>query len=86
VVAGYSVHDTIVVFDRIRENLVLKNKETLQSIINMSVSQTILRSLNTSLTTLFPLIALYLWGPVSIQVLVSSFPLTFLLISALMYI
>jgi len=72
VVAGYSVHDTIVVFDRIRENLVLKNKETLQSIINMSVSQTILRSLNTSLTTLFPLIALYLWGPVSIQVLVAA--------------
>ncbi len=72
VVTGYSVHDTIVVFDRIRENLALKSKETLQNIINISISQTIIRSLNTSLTTLLPLLALYFWGPISMKVLVSA--------------
>ncbi len=70
VVAGYSVHDTIVIFDRIRENLLLKSKETLQNIINISIKQTLVRSLNTSLTTIFPLIALFFWGPLSIRVLV----------------
>ena len=70
VVAGYSVHDTIVVFDRVRENLRLKTKESLAGIINLSINQTLLRSLNTSLTTVFPLIALYFLGPVSIKILV----------------
>lgn len=70
VVAGYSVHDTIVVFDRIRENILLGTKKTLKEITNLSISQTLVRSLNTSLTTIFPLIALYFWGPNSIKVLV----------------
>ena len=70
VVAGYSVHDTIVVFDRVRENIRLKTKESLAEIINLSINQTLLRSLNTSLTTIFPLIALYFLGPVSIKILV----------------
>ncbi len=70
VVAGYSVHDTIVVFDRVRENIRLKTKEGLAEIINLSINQTLLRSLNTSLTTVFPLIALYFLGPVSIKILV----------------
>ena len=79
VVAGYSVHDTIVVYDRIRENLklnaLLTNKGeriTLAEIINKSIHQTLLRSLNTSLTTVFPLIALYFVGPNSIKVLASA--------------
>ena len=72
VVAGYSVHDTIVVFDRIRENIHLKTKEDLKGIINLSINQTLLRSLNTSLTTVFPLIALYFLGPISIKVLVTA--------------
>lgn len=70
VVIGYSVHDTIVVFDRVRENIRLKTKESLAEIINLSVNQTLLRSLNTSLTTVFPLIALYFLGPASINILV----------------
>jgi preprotein translocase subunit SecF len=70
VVAGYSVHDTIVVFDRVRENIRLKTKDNLTQIINLSVNQTLLRSLNTSLTTVFPLIALYFLGPISIKILV----------------
>jgi len=72
VVAGYSVHDTIVVFDRIRENIRLKTKEDLREIINLGINQTLLRSLNTSLTTVFPLIALYFLGPISIKVLVTA--------------
>ena len=70
VVVGYSVHDTIVVFDRIRENFKLKMKESLENIINSSIRQTLLRSLNTSLTTIFPLIILYFFGPLSIKILV----------------
>jgi len=79
VVAGYSVHDTIVVYDRIRENLKLNalqtnkgERITIAELINKSIHQTLLRSLNTSLTTLFPLIALYIIGPSSITVLASA--------------
>jgi preprotein translocase subunit SecF len=70
VVAGYSVHDTIVVFDRIRENFKLKIKDSLGTIVNSSIQQTLIRSLNTSLTTIFPLIMLYFFGPFSIEILV----------------
>lgn len=63
VVMGFSVHDTIVVFDRIRENLLnSKDKENLAGIINASVNQTFSRSVNTSLTLVLVLVALYLWG------------------------
>ncbi len=66
VVLGFSVHDTIVVFDRVRENLKLerenKEKKTFEHIVGESVSQTFVRSLNTSLTTIFALIVLYIVG------------------------
>lgn len=64
VVLGYSVHDTIVVFDRIRENLRRnenKGKE-FDVIVGESISQTFVRSINTSLTIILPMIVLYLWG------------------------
>lgn len=62
-VVGFSVHDTIVVFDRIRENnRFLAKKYTSGEIINASVNQTLARSVNTSLTTLLTLIALYFFG------------------------
>lgn len=66
VVLGFSVHDTIVVFDRVRENL-KKNKEynkkePFEETVGKSVSQTIARSINTSLTTIITLVALYIWG------------------------
>ncbi|MDE2001070.1 MAG: protein translocase subunit SecF [Patescibacteria group bacterium] len=68
VVMGFSVHDTIVVFDRIRENLLLsKNKENLGPIINASVRQTFARSVNTSLTLFLVLIAMYLFGATSLS-------------------
>lgn len=60
---GYSVHDTIVVFDRIRENnRFLANKYSFAEIVNASVSQTFARSINTSLTLVLTLLALLLFG------------------------
>lgn len=65
-VVGFSVHDTIVVFDRIRENSkFLAKKATFSEIVNASVNQTLARSINTSLTTLITLTALYLFGGVT---------------------
>lgn len=62
-VVGFSVHDTIVVFDRIRENSrFLAKKMNFNDIINASVNQTLARSINTSLTAVLTLFALYLFG------------------------
>lgn len=66
-VLGFSVHDTIVVFDRIRENLLKFKNETYESVVNKSVNQTIARSINTSLTTLLVLLSLYFFGGESIR-------------------
>ncbi len=64
VVMGFSVHDTIVVFDRIRENLMRStDRRDFASIVNTSVSQTLARSINTSLTLVLVLVALYVAGP-----------------------
>ena len=65
-VVGFSNHDTIVVFDRIRENLRFYSKKaTISEIINGSVNQTLARSINTSVTTLLTLLALYFFGGVT---------------------
>ncbi|MPY89563.1 MAG: protein translocase subunit SecF [Luteitalea sp.] len=61
-IAGYSVNDTIVVFDRVRENLRLLRRETLASIINRSVNQTLARTVITAGTTLMALLALFVFG------------------------
>jgi len=61
-VLGFSVHDTIVVFDRIRENLTLAKKETFEETVGRSLSQTLTRSINTSLTVLIVLVALFFLG------------------------
>ncbi len=61
-VMGFSVHDTIVVFDRIRENLLKIGGVSFQQIVNDSILQTMVRSLNTSLTALLVLFALLLFG------------------------
>ena len=67
-VIGYSVNDTIVVFDRIRENMrFLAKKFSSNEIINASINQTIARSINTSATTLFTLLALYFFGGSTIK-------------------
>lgn len=60
---GYSINDTIVVFDRIRENLLREAKRPLSEIAGMSISQTLTRSLNTSLAVFLLLLALAIFGP-----------------------
>ena len=74
-ILGFSVHDTIVTFDRIRENLHRHQDETFMAVVNRSVNETIVRSLNTSLTTLFVLLSVYLFGGDSIK----NFVLTLML-------
>jgi preprotein translocase subunit SecF len=67
-VIGYSVNDTIVVFDRLRENVLLYPNRTFVENTNSSIAETIGRSLNTSLTLLFTLLALLLFGGPTIRV------------------
>lgn len=71
VVLGFSVHDSIVVFDRVRENL-HKNreknlKESFEEVVGRSVNQTLSRSINTSLTVVLVLLALFFMGPASVH-------------------
>jgi preprotein translocase subunit SecF len=66
-VIGFSVHDTIVVFDRIRENLIKRRGERYELVVNHSIMQTLDRSLNTTLTVLFTLLALVLFGGITIR-------------------
>lgn len=66
-IIGFSVHDTIVVFDRIRENLIKNAGKKFIDVANLSVVQTLGRSLNTSLTVVFVLFALLLFGGETIK-------------------
>ena len=61
-VVGYSINDTIVVFDRIREDEHLMRKASYQEIVNASINQTLSRTLLTSLTTLLVVLALFFLG------------------------
>ena len=61
-IIGYSLNDTIVIFDRIRENTRRRGKETLKEVINSSINQTLSRTLLTSGTTLLVVIALFFLG------------------------
>ncbi len=61
-ILGYSINDTIIVFDRIRENQHFMKTETYSKMVDLSVSQTLARSINTSLTTLLPLLSILLFG------------------------
>lgn len=65
-VFGYSVNDTIVIFDRIRENLLNSHDNDLERITDDSLNQTIARSINTSFSTMIALIAVLIWGSPSI--------------------
>jgi len=66
-VIGFSVHDTIVVFDRIRENLGIYRRVDFETVVNHSVVQTLARSINTQLTVMITLFALALFGGESIR-------------------
>ncbi len=66
-VIGFSVHDTIVVFDRIRENMIRHRGEDFELVVNHSIIQTLDRSINTQLTVMFTLLAMVLFGGVTIR-------------------
>lgn len=66
-ILGFSVHDTIVVFDRIRENLRKGAGKSFEETVNISINQTITRSINTSLTVFLALLAIYIFGGASIK-------------------
>jgi len=61
-IIGFSVHDTIVVFDRIREKVIKQGMDNFESLVNNSIIESFPRTLNTSLTTIFALISLLLFG------------------------
>jgi len=61
-IVGYSLNDTIVIYDRIRENLKIERRRSVFEIINHSVNQSLSRTLNTSITTFIPVIILFLFG------------------------
>jgi len=67
-ILGYSVNDTIVVFDRIRENLIKSSKkEDFEKVVNKSINETLARSINTSLTVMIVLVAIVLFGGESVK-------------------
>jgi len=66
-VLGYSMHDTIVVFDRIRENLALRTREAYDRLVNRSLLEALVRSVNTSLTAILAIAAVYFFGGVTIR-------------------
>jgi SecD/SecF fusion protein len=66
-IVGYSINATIVIFDRIRENLKAMGKSTLTDVVNSSITSTLTRSINTSLTTFVMVFVLYIMGVASIK-------------------
>lgn len=68
-ILGYSINDTIVVFDRIRENIKRKTKQklTFEELLDKSINQVMIRSINTSVTTLFAIIAILIFGGDSLR-------------------
>ena len=61
-ILGYSVHDTIIVYDRMRENTLLMKKETYGDMVDLSIRQTMVRSINTTIALLLPLVAILIFG------------------------
>jgi len=67
IILGYSINDTVVVFDRIRENLIRGAGVTFEDTVNKSLNQTIMRSVSTSLTTIFVLAAIFFLGGATLK-------------------
>ncbi|MPM14424.1 Protein translocase subunit SecDF [bioreactor metagenome] len=72
-IVGYSINATIVIFDRIRENKKLYSKRPFDSIVDLSISQTMMRSIGTTVTTLMTVVTLYILGVTSVRAF--AFPL-----------
>ncbi|HZK24618.1 MAG TPA: protein translocase subunit SecD [Oscillospiraceae bacterium] len=71
-ILGYSINDTIVIYDRIRENMKYQRKESLVEIVNNSIAQSLRRTINTSLTTLLVLVTLLIFGGVTLRPFISA--------------
>lgn len=69
---GYSINATIIIFDRIRENLKSRRKETLAAVVDGSIRQSLVRCLNSSLTTMLVLLTLYFFGGVTLRPFVAA--------------
>jgi len=76
-VIGYTINDTIIIFDRVRENVKMKRKDSFALLLNKSIMQTLNRSINTVLTTIMPLIALLLFGGVTIKFFMTAMMIGF---------
>ena len=61
-IIGFSVNDTVIIYDRLRENLASASGQSMSEIVDSAVNQTLTRSINTTLTTLLPLLAIFLFG------------------------
>lgn len=61
-IIGYSLNNTIVILDRLRENIKFKTREPFENLINRSINQSLSRTINTALTTIIPVLALYFLG------------------------
>jgi preprotein translocase subunit SecF len=61
-IIGYSINNSIIILDRLRENTKFKTRETFENLINLSINQTLARTINTTLTTMFPILTLYFFG------------------------
>jgi SecD/SecF fusion protein len=66
-VLGYSMYDTVIVFDRVRENVPILRRMTASKVVNESLAETITRSLNTSVVTLIPVVLLFVFGSGSLK-------------------
>ncbi|MCQ2178196.1 MAG: protein translocase subunit SecF, partial [Bacteroidales bacterium] len=66
-IIGYAINDNVVIFDRIRENLGLHPNDDFKTMVNKSLNQTLTRTVNTSVSTLLPMIAIAFWGGESIR-------------------
>jgi preprotein translocase SecF subunit len=71
-ILGYSINDTIVIFDRIRENMKSRRKENLAEVVDTSIRQSLRRSINTSATTLLVLITLFAFGGMTLRPFISA--------------
>ena len=61
-IVGYSLNNTIVILDRLRENIKFKTKENFENLVNISINQSLSRTINTALTTVLPVLTIYFFG------------------------
>lgn len=78
-IIGFSVNDTVVIYDRIRENITANPEKTINEVVDNAVNQTLGRSINTTLTTLLPLMGIFLFGGQTLKFFALALIIGFLL-------